>query len=367
MKRRRIIPGVLATLASFAPAADAGAMKPERGYALLGRPVDVRVEGTEPSEFDRGVRVELVRLDSGAVVESGAAPGACFDAAEVFPLLRLNPPATALGVRLAEQREDPGVVLVPMWSAARHENALSHAFRTANRANDRRGMDALLRLNGIALDSLERSVVTVEPNEPVFSGYRLLESKRVVVRTSLGEVVFAPRYDAAPATCAAFIRLVESGFYDGSPIHRVVPKPEGEIAGGLIQAGDPTGSGQGGSGERVPMELSALAHGFGVISLARVPGDPDSASGQFVIALGPDRDGTLREGSTPFGVLTSGAPVLSELSTVAVGHRRAGDPRSSKDRPIASLRIEKAWTEPGPVVSGSDSAQPAAPAPPVER
>jgi len=50
--------------------------------------------------------------------------------------------------------------------------------------------------------------------------------------------------EAAPITCANFEKLVSEGFYDGLIFHRV-------IAGFMIQGGDPTGTGMGGSDENI--------------------------------------------------------------------------------------------------------------------
>ena len=48
----------------------------------------------------------------------------------------------------------------------------------------------------------------------------------------------------APISCANFIALANSGFYDGVIFHRVIP-------GFMIQGGDPTGTGMGGPGWRI--------------------------------------------------------------------------------------------------------------------
>ena len=85
----------------------------------------------------------------------------------------------------------------------------------------------------------------------------------------------------APITCANFIKLVKQGFYDGLTFHRV-------IKGFMIQGGDPTGTGMGGSDENIKGEFlyngvkNTLKHTRGVLSMARAM-DPNSASSQFFI------------------------------------------------------------------------------------
>ena len=73
---------------------------------------------------------------------------------------------------------------------------------------------------------------------------------------------------AAPLTVANFTELVKEGFYDGLIFHRV-------IRGFMIQGGDPTGTGMGGSKKNIKGEFAAngvpnpLKHTRGVISMAR--------------------------------------------------------------------------------------------------
>ena len=54
--------------------------------------------------------------------------------------------------------------------------------------------------------------------------------------------------EAAPVTCANFVELAESGFYDDLTFHRI-------IAGFMMQGGDPLGNGTGGSENNIVGEL----------------------------------------------------------------------------------------------------------------
>jgi peptidylprolyl isomerase len=101
-----------------------------------------------------------------------------------------------------------------------------------------------------------------------------------------GRVVIQMRPDLAPKHVARIKQLVRRHFYDGTPFHRV-------IAGFVVQGGDPTGTGTGGSGQTLPAEFSKTAHHLrGTVSMARAS-DPDSADSQFFICLAavPDLDG----------------------------------------------------------------------------
>ena len=82
--------------------------------------------------------------------------------------------------------------------------------------------------------------------------------------------------DEAPITVTNFVQLAQSGFYDGLTFHRIMD-------GFMIQGGDPTGTGFGGSSKTIKGEFSQngvqnnISHAEGVISMARAQ-DPDSAS-----------------------------------------------------------------------------------------
>jgi len=99
----------------------------------------------------------------------------------------------------------------------------------------------------------------------------------VVMMLKTGRVVIAMRPDLAPRTVFRVKQLVRQGFYDGTPFHRV-------IDGFMAQGGDPTGSGMGGSGFKLPSEFSAEQHVRGTVSMARAS-DFDSADSQFFICL----------------------------------------------------------------------------------
>ncbi|MBW7849124.1 MAG: peptidylprolyl isomerase [Rhodospirillales bacterium] len=93
-----------------------------------------------------------------------------------------------------------------------------------------------------------------------------------------GQVVIEMRPDLAPKHVARIKELTRKGFYDGVVFHRV-------IAGFMAQGGDPTGTGTGGSGVKLPAEFSAEPHVRGVLSMARTA-DPNSGDSQFFIMLG---------------------------------------------------------------------------------
>ena len=85
------------------------------------------------------------------------------------------------------------------------------------------------------------------------------------------------RPDLAPKHVKRIKELTRQGFYDGSLFHRV-------IEGFMAQTGDPTGTGAGGSGQKLKAEFSRESHTRGVVSMAR-PGDVNGADSQWFIVL----------------------------------------------------------------------------------
>ena len=115
--------------------------------------------------------------------------------------------------------------------------------------------------------------------------------------------------DSAPITTENFVTLAEEGFYDGLTFHRI-------IAGFMMQGGDPTGTGMGGSDENIVGEFringysNNLSHTRGAISMARSM-DPDSASSQFFIV---HEDSTFLDGQyAAFGYVTEGIEVVDRV------------------------------------------------------
>jgi peptidyl-prolyl cis-trans isomerase B (cyclophilin B) len=137
---------------------------------------------------------------------------------------------------------------------------------------------------------------------------------RVEVETEKGAMVLEVDGSAAPAAVANFLNLVEAGFYDGMPFHRVE-------AGFVIQAGDPNLVGRPPVGYTIPDERSPIAHERGVIAMARLYSGgrmlPNSGSTQFYICLRPAPH--LDEmGFTAFGRVVEG---LETIDRIAVGDK----------------------------------------------
>jgi peptidyl-prolyl cis-trans isomerase B (cyclophilin B) len=109
--------------------------------------------------------------------------------------------------------------------------------------------------------------------------------------------------DLALNHVTSFVALARQGYYDGIKFHRVVPRF-------VIQGGDPTGSGSGGPGYRLPAEFNSVKHVPGVLSMARTS-DPHSAGSQFFICT--DDCPNLDEQYTAFGKVVDGLDAVMKI------------------------------------------------------
>jgi peptidylprolyl isomerase len=101
----------------------------------------------------------------------------------------------------------------------------------------------------------------------------------LLMQLESGTVTIALRPDIAPNHAERLKTLARQGFYDGVVFHRV-------IDGFMAQAGDPTGTGSGGSDlPDLNAEFSDVPFTRGVVGMARTA-DPNSANSQFFIMYG---------------------------------------------------------------------------------
>ncbi|MFM8892665.1 MAG: peptidylprolyl isomerase [Planctomycetia bacterium] len=138
---------------------------------------------------------------------------------------------------------------------------------------------------------------------------------RVEITTSKGRVVVELFEDDAPNTVANFISLVEKGFYDGTPFHRV-------IGGFMAQGGDPTGTGSGGPGHVIECECqlpAARKHFLGSLSMAHA--GKNTGGSQFFLTFRPTEH--LDGKHTVFGRVVEGFDVLPRLTRTQSGDGRS--------------------------------------------
>ena len=166
----------------------------------------------------------------------------------------------------------------------------------------------------------------------------LVNSKPVVLlQTSLGDIEVQLDAVRAPRTVENFLNYVDSGFYDGTQFHRIIP---GFMAQG---GGFTTDHQQKASCEPVVNESgNGLSNSRGTIAMARL-GEPHSGSSQFYINLvnNPKLDpNPQRWGYAVFGHVISGMEVVDAMAEVPTGTVPAM--RGHRDVPLTPVELEKA-------------------------
>jgi peptidyl-prolyl cis-trans isomerase B (cyclophilin B) len=110
----------------------------------------------------------------------------------------------------------------------------------------------------------------------------------------------------APNTVANFVKLAESGFYNGLTFHRVLPDF-------VIQGGCPDGIGGGGPGYKIKCELTGdnQYHDRGVLSMAHA--GRDTGGSQFFVCHSRTNTAHLDRNHTCFGKVTEGLDVIDDI------------------------------------------------------
>ena len=154
------------------------------------------------------------------------------------------------------------------------------------------------------------------------------EDAVVVLKTSQGTIEIKLMPDVAPRACDNFTGLVSKGYYDGITFHRV-------IRNFMIQSGDPTGTGRGGSSIwGVPFEDEVTAdvsfNRPGLLAMANA--GPNTNGSQFFITTVPTPWLNMRH--TIFGEVISGLDVVRRIECVAT---------DSQDKPKQEQKIIRAY------------------------
>ena len=144
-------------------------------------------------------------------------------------------------------------------------------------------------------------------------------SSRVMIETSLGNIVVDLDAAHSPATVKNFLRYASEGHFDGTVFYRVVP-------GFVIQAGSYEADGSARSvASGIPLEANnGLSNVRGTVAMAR--DTPDSATAEFFINLADNTnldhhadDAGNSTGYTVFGRVTSGMDVVDKIAAVKLG------------------------------------------------
>jgi cyclophilin family peptidyl-prolyl cis-trans isomerase len=159
--------------------------------------------------------------------------------------------------------------------------------------------------------------------------------KKFLIHTDMGDMK-GILYNETPLHRDNFIKLVKSGYYNGTLFHRVIP-------GFMIQGGDPDSKnakpgeklGAGSPGYTIPAEFNTkLTHKKGALAAAR-KGDasnPEKASSgsQFYIVEPEKGAHSLDKGYTVFGEITEGLDVITKIAAVQ---------KDQANRPVSDIKM----------------------------
>jgi peptidylprolyl isomerase len=144
------------------------------------------------------------------------------------------------------------------------------------------------------------------------------QAETLILETSKGEIKISLLSTLAPNHVSRIKELVQDGYYDGIIFHRVIP-------GFMAQTGDPTGTGTGGSGQKLDAEFSDYQYINGTVGMARTM-DPNSADSQFFICF--DGCSHLTGQYTVWGQVEEGMDVVESIN--------AGEPPAEPDQIITA-------------------------------
>ena len=118
-----------------------------------------------------------------------------------------------------------------------------------------------------------------------------------LIKTNKGDLTVQLDPIKAPGTVNNFVSLALNKYFDGVPCHRIIPDF-------VVQCGDPTGSGTGGPGYKIPDELPKAGE-YKVGSLAMANSGPNTNGSQFFIITG-SQGVALAPSYSLFGQVTAG-------------------------------------------------------------
>jgi cyclophilin family peptidyl-prolyl cis-trans isomerase len=130
----------------------------------------------------------------------------------------------------------------------------------------------------------------------------------LLMSTNQGDLTLTLDRTKAPCAAASFAFLAQQKFFDGSPCHREVNEPTF----GVLQCGDPTGSGSGGPTYKFGQEIpKGTTYPRGTIAMANT-GQPNSTGSQFFLCF---TDTQLSADYTPVGTVDeAGLAVLDKVA-----------------------------------------------------
>ncbi len=171
----------------------------------------------------------------------------------------------------------------------------------------------------------EEPKIEINTNEVKIEDKNMYEA---TMKTNMGDIVLELYKDKAPVTVENFVKLSNSGFYNGTKFHRVIKDF-------MIQGGDPNSKladwsthGMGGPGYAFEDEINDIKLVAGVLAMANA--GPNTNGSQFFIVTAestPWLDGK----HTAFGKVIGGMDIVKKIEDVATGQN---------DHPLEDVVVE---------------------------
>ena len=222
------------------------------------------------------------------------------------------------------------------------QSALDGQFSAFGLVNE--GIEIVDKISLVEADAEQKTLtpvkiinIKIEPKrEEPFKGATIDEMrKEVIIRTSLGDITVALEPDLAPEHVRNFLKLVQSGWYDQTAFHRLIPGFV--VQGGL---GETRVEGRTHYADKWVRNLEGefsqtRKHTRGVLSMARTS-DPNSARTSFFIMLATAQ--SLDGKYTIFGKVVDGYETLEKMEKV---QRREGS-----EAPVERIELIEAVIKP---------------------
>jgi cyclophilin family peptidyl-prolyl cis-trans isomerase len=171
-------------------------------------------------------------------------------------------------------------------------------------------------------NQMSKATVTADPK--LLAAY-----DGAILHTNFGDIEVKFYNDKSPITVTNFLKLSQSGFYDGTKFHRVIPDF-------MIQGGDPnskdddwSNDGMGGPGYQFNDEPNDQKIVYG--SLAMANSGPNTNGSQFFIVTKTDGASWLDGSYNNFGYVVKGMDVALKIVDL---------PRNSQDHPTTDAIIK---------------------------
>ena len=169
----------------------------------------------------------------------------------------------------------------------------------------------------------EHKIDAIKEEAKNFIPKPITENDIIVFETTIGTFKGTLFNDKAPNHCLNFKKLANSGFYDGTKFHRVIPNfmiQGGDI---LSRDGIKKNDGTGNPGWTIDAEFNDTKHVRGILSMARSPQGPNTAGSQFFICVTDQPH--LDNKYTAFGQINDKVYIIDHIVNTPTDSKQAMD------------------------------------------